>query len=89
VIGLIGRLRGKEGYQDVINRHVLGLNQWMAETAAREGLLLLQFQAVLSEPNGRRRLVFAESDGSHVTEAGYEALTAYALPLLEEFIVAR
>ena len=46
----VGWVMGKEAYQDGINRHVLALDQWIKETAAREGLLVLDFQAVLAEP---------------------------------------
>jgi uncharacterized SAM-binding protein YcdF (DUF218 family)/lysophospholipase L1-like esterase len=89
VRALIGTIRGKEAYQDRINRQVMAVNQWIAETAAREGLLVLQFQSVLSEPGGRRSAPFAQPDGSHITQAGYDALTSYATPILEEFLVVR
>jgi len=87
---MIGTIRGKEAYQDRINRQVMALNQWIVETAAREGLLVLQFQSVLSEPGGgRRNAPFAQPDGSHITPAGYDVLTSYATPILEEFLVVR
>lgn len=86
---LVGTLRGKEAYQDRINQHVMTVNKWIVETAAREGLLVLDFQAVLSEAGGRRHKPFAQPDGSHITPAGYVALTAYAAPLLEEHFRAR
>ena len=89
VRAVIGTIRGKEAYQDRINRHVLSLNQWIAETGAREHLLVLQFQSVLSEPGGRRRPAYAQPDGSHISPAGYDALTSYATPILEEFLVGR
>ena len=89
VRALIGTIRGKEAYQDRINRHVMSVNQWIVETAAREGLLVLQFQSVLSEPGGRRSAPFAQTDGSHITQAGYDVLTSYATPILEEFLVVR
>jgi lysophospholipase L1-like esterase len=86
VAGWVGAVRGKEAYQDVINRHVLAMNRWLVEFATRERLLVLDFQAVLSEPGGRRRKVFAQPDGSHITAAGYDMLTSYAQPILEEFL---
>jgi uncharacterized SAM-binding protein YcdF (DUF218 family)/lysophospholipase L1-like esterase len=89
VRAVIGTLRGKEAYQDRINRHVLALNQWIVETGARERLLVLDFQSVLSEPGGRRRPAFAQPDGSHITRAGYDVLTSYAAPILEEFLIGR
>jgi acyl-CoA thioesterase-1 len=89
VRAVIGAMWGKEGYQDRINSHVLALNRWIVETGARERLLVLQFQPVLCEAQGRRRPAFAQPDGSHITPAGYDALTSYATPILEDFLVAR
>ena len=86
---ILGALRGKPAYQDQLNRQVLAINEWLIALARRERVLVLQFQAVLSEPNGRRRAPFAQPDGSHITQAGYDALTAYALPILQEYSVAR
>jgi uncharacterized SAM-binding protein YcdF (DUF218 family)/lysophospholipase L1-like esterase len=82
-------LLGRDAYQDHINQHVLAVNQWLIDTAARERLLILHLQPVLAEPRGRRRAAFAQPDGSHITAAGYGMLTSYALPLLKEFIVDR
>ena len=87
--GWAAALRGKEAYQDVINHDVLATNQWLAQFAEHEGLLLLDFQSVLSEPGGRRRKPFAQADGSHISEAGYDMLTAYSRPILEEYFRAR
>ncbi len=89
VAGWLGALRGKASYQDEVNRHVLAVNRWLVETAAREGLLVLQFDTVLSEPGGRRHPAYAQPDGSHITPAGYDALTSYATPILEEYFIAR
>ena len=82
--GWIGWLRGKEAYQDGINRHVMAMNTWLRDYAAREGLLVLDLQSAVSEPEtARRRKPFATPDGSHISEAGYEALSAYAVPILQ------
>ena len=89
VAGWTGTLRGKESYQDQVNRHVLALNRWLIDTATRERLLVLQLQTVLSEADGRRHPAFAQPDGSHVTPAGYDALTSFVTPILEEHFLAR
>ena len=86
VAGWVGALRGKDAYQDVINRDIMAVNAWLKEFAAREDLLLLDFQSVLAEPGGRRRPIYAQPDGSHITTAGYDALTSYASPVLEAFL---
>jgi hypothetical protein len=59
------------------------VNDCLVHTASKEGVLLLDFQAALGEPGGRRRREFTQPDGSHVTEAGYAVLTSYALPIIE------
>jgi lysophospholipase L1-like esterase len=81
--GWVGSIRGKESYQDRINRHVMETNRWVAGLAQREDLLLLDLQGALSEPGGRRRRQFTDADGSHITPAGYEALTTFARPILD------
>jgi len=80
---IVGALRGKESYQARINRHVIDVDRWLVDLARREGLLLLDFQSTLAERGGMRRAEFTQEDGSHITVAGYEALTTYARPILE------
>lgn len=77
-----GSILGRISNEERINRYVMDLNRWLGETARREGLLLLDFQGALADDSGRRRIEFATEDGSHVTPAGYEALTQYVRPIL-------
>ena len=83
---LAGRLRGKEGYQQRINAHVLRLNMAIRALAARTRAHLLDLQPLLSEPGGMRARAYAKPDGSHVTDAGYAAISAYAVPRLEAWL---
>jgi lysophospholipase L1-like esterase len=80
---VIGRLLGKQSYQDRVNGHVLELNGWLRDYAGKNGLLLLDLQPVLSDKNDRRLKEYAQEDGSHITAAGYEALTAHFEEILE------
>jgi uncharacterized SAM-binding protein YcdF (DUF218 family)/lysophospholipase L1-like esterase len=80
--GRVARLTGRVSYQDRINEYVTQTNAWLAEISNSEGLRLLDFQHALADSSGRRRLEFAAEDGSHVSPAGYEALSAYARPIL-------
>ena len=89
VAGIVNRLRGREGYQEAVNRSVLETNRWLVELARKEGLFLLDFQAALGEPGGARRREFIAADNSHVSAAGYEALTQYARPLMEMHVRSR
>ena len=86
---ILGALLGKESYQSWVNRHVLGTDLWLRELAAAEGLRLLDLQATLANPDGSRRAEFATPDGSHISAAGYAALTAYAVPQLEQQLKAQ
>lgn len=86
---IVGGALGKLSYQDRVNAHVIDVNRWLLEFAAREHLPVLRFQELLSDENGRRRRDFIQDDGSHVTAAAYAALTAYARPILEEHVVTR
>jgi lysophospholipase L1-like esterase len=76
--GWIGSLRGKQSYAARVSAHVHELNDFLRELAAREGCRLLDFAGVFANENGTRKNEFAAEDGSHISEAGYQALTAYA-----------
>jgi lysophospholipase L1-like esterase len=74
---LVAGVLGKSSYQDYVNKHVREINQWIREMAAQERIQLLDFEAVLADPRGVRKKEFSKPDGSHISEAGYEALTRY------------
>lgn len=76
--GFVGRLRGRESYAVRVSREVGELNDFLRELAAREGLLLLDFERSFARDDGTRRTEFAAGDGSHISAAGYGALTEYA-----------
>jgi len=82
----LGWALGKQSYQDYINGRVREVNDWLRAYAAREHLLVLDLEPVLADGTGRRRREFAKPDGSHITPGGYAALTAYAVPRLEEYL---
>ncbi|MDP1946758.1 MAG: GDSL-type esterase/lipase family protein [Nitrospirota bacterium] len=74
---MIGKILGKASYQDYINSHVVETNRWVRDTATRQGILLLDLGTVLADSQGVRRKEFAQPDGSHISERGYEAITQY------------
>ena len=80
---IVGRLRGKQGYQSYINGHVLWLNASIRALATRAQVKLLDIHRVTSGPDEMRAPAFAQADDSHLTEAGYRAITAYVVPRLE------
>jgi lysophospholipase L1-like esterase len=79
---LVGRLLGKQSYAERVNVHVRELNAFVRELAAREGLMLLDFEKVFAPEGGARQPEYAAEDRSHVTAAGYQALTKYAVAQL-------
>lgn len=76
--GWIGSLRGKQSYAARVSGHVHELNDYLRELASREGYRLLDFEGVFANEKGTRKVEYAADDGSHISEAGYQALTAYA-----------
>lgn len=76
--GYIARLRGKQSYASRVSGHVHELNDFLRELAAREKIPLLDFESAFARDDGTRRPEFAASDGSHISRAGYRALTEYA-----------
>ena len=74
----IGQLRGKQGYAERVSGHVHELNGFLKEQAAKERLVLLDFEREFANEAGTRRSEFAAADGSHISPAGYAALTAYS-----------
>jgi uncharacterized SAM-binding protein YcdF (DUF218 family)/lysophospholipase L1-like esterase len=85
-MALVGRLLGKQSYQMYVNRHVLDTNVWLREVARQQSLLLLDLQPQIAGPDGTRRREYSRPDGSHISSAGYETLTRYALPILNSHL---
>jgi uncharacterized SAM-binding protein YcdF (DUF218 family) len=86
IAALLGAVRGKESYQGRINRYVMDTNRWLVDLARREGLLLLDLQSATADGTGMRRPEFAQEDGSHIAARGYQVLTDYAVPLLQQHL---
>lgn len=87
VVGFVAGLLGKESYQHYINEQVVEINRWVVSFAADHDVAVLDFYGVLAGDDGFRRRAYATKDGSHITEAGYAAITEYAqgrLPTLLE-----
>jgi lysophospholipase L1-like esterase len=83
-VAFLNGLRGKQSYATQVNREVRELNAFVKQLAAREKLVLLEFDQVFAPEGGARKPEYAKEDRSHVTPAGYEALTAYAVAEFRE-----
>ena len=82
---IIGKLTNRQGYTDFANREIAALNNWLKIYAEENEILLLKLEEQLSNRWGFRQLRYTKEDGSHVTDLGYECLTAYAVPILTEY----
>jgi hypothetical protein len=80
--GWLAQLLGKESYSSQVNVHVRELNAFVRQLAAREKLLLLDFEKVFAPQGGARKPEYAQEDQSHITAAGYRALTEYSVKAL-------
>lgn len=80
--GWISGLLGKESYSSRVNVYVRDLNSFVRQLAAREKLLLLDFEKVFAPEGGARKPEYAQEDQSHITDAGYKALTEYSVKAL-------
>jgi lysophospholipase L1-like esterase len=81
-----GWLRGRQSYQSRINGHVLRLNVFARDLAARTGTRLLDLHPLVSARNGMRARRYAKRDGSHLTDAGYRVIDGYVIPRLTAWL---
>jgi lysophospholipase L1-like esterase len=86
VAALAGRLRGKQGYQQRINAHVLHLNRCIRDLAQRTGTRLLDLHPLTADRRGMRKRAYAQRDGSHLTDEGYRVIDDYVRPRLEAWL---
>jgi hypothetical protein len=67
-----------------VNEQVREVNDFLRGTADQMDLLVLDFERAVDDGSGHRRFEFSAPDGSHISEAGYEHLTAYARSVFGE-----
>ena len=76
--GWYAAIRGKTSYAERVSAHVAEVNGWLRDLCRREGCRVLDFERVFADEDGTRKSDYGAADGSHITRAGYEALTEYA-----------
>ena len=81
---LLGRLRGKQSHAEKVNGHERDLNSLVGQLTAQEDLHLLDFEKVFAPDGGARKSEYATENRTHLTAAGYAALTAYAIAEFEK-----
>lgn len=73
----VGKLRGKRGYSAWVNDNVRDINAWLRTYAKQERLELLDFEKMLDDGEGFRKLEYSTDDGTHISDSAYAALTRY------------
>lgn len=86
--GMVGKIMGKQSYQDYINMHVRETNDWLREFARNNNLKILDFEKLLSDAEGKRQAQYSKSDGSHISPLGYDKLTEYSAMELAAYFAA-
>jgi lysophospholipase L1-like esterase len=77
LVRTINSVRGKQDYVAMVNGHVRDVNEALRTLAREQGLKLLDFEKVFDDGKGFRRDEYTREDGSHISAAGYSALTRY------------
>lgn len=76
--GWYAAIMGKTSYATQVSAHVREVNGFLKSLCQREQCRVLDFEAVFANDEGTRKPEYAAEDGSHISAAGYGALTAYA-----------
>jgi lysophospholipase L1-like esterase len=82
VMGFIGSVRGKTDYRTQKNTEIKAVNVWLRDYAKTQQIKLVDLEMALDSGNGTRKVEYTRSDNSHVSPAGYEAITKYMVSQL-------
>ena len=77
VMAWVGSVRGKQDYRSQKNQHIKAVNGWLREYARARNIELIDLEEALDSGNGTRKVEYTRADNSHVSPAGYEAITRY------------
>jgi lysophospholipase L1-like esterase len=78
VVAFINGLRGKTSYAARINEPVRAVNAQIRQYGRDQGLRVLDIEKLFDDGEGFRKVEYSADDGSHISAAGYAALTPYA-----------
>jgi lysophospholipase L1-like esterase len=73
----VGDLLGKQDYRRQKNEHIKAVNVWLRDYARAQKLKLIDLETALDSGNGTRKVEYTRDDNSHVSPAGYQAITKY------------
>jgi lysophospholipase L1-like esterase len=76
-IAFVASVSGKQDYRSQKNEQIKAVNAWLRDYARAQKLKLLDLERALESGNGTRKVEYAREDNSHVSPAGYQAITRY------------
>lgn len=76
-VAWVAGLLGKQDYRSQKNEQIKALNVWLRDYARSQKLKLIDLEQALDSGNGTRKVEYTRSDNSHVSPAGYQAITQY------------
>jgi lysophospholipase L1-like esterase len=82
LMGFIGSVRGKTDYRTQKNTEIKAVNVWLRDYAKTQQIKLVDLEMALDSGNGTRKVEYTRSDNSHVSPAGYEAISKYMVSQL-------
>jgi lysophospholipase L1-like esterase len=82
LMGFIGSVRGKTDYRTQKNTEIKAVNVWLRDYAKTQQIKLVDLETALDSGNGTRKIEYTRSDNSHVSPAGYDAITKYMVSQL-------
>lgn len=83
LLSFIGSVRGKADYRAQKNIEIKALNAWLRDYAKAQKIKLLDLEKALDSGNGTRAVEYARADNTHITPAGYAAITRYVISQLD------
>lgn len=82
LLGLVASVLGKNDYRTQKNTEIKAVNGWLRDYAKAQQIKLLDLETALDSGNGTRKVEYTRSDNSHVSPAGYDAITKYVVSQL-------
>jgi acyl-CoA thioesterase-1 len=76
-MGWVAGLLGKQDYRSQKNEHIKAVNVWLREYARAQNIKLIDLEKALDSGNGTRKVEYTRADNSHISPAGYQAITRY------------
>lgn len=73
----VGGLLGKQDYRSKKNQQIKAVNVWLRDYARTQKIKLIDLETALDSGNGTRKAEYTREDNSHVSPAGYQAITRY------------